>query len=214
MRQLLFGAGLDYVTDLDNRLLTRLIQVHPLEIRWDSGEEFRVRTTVYHEFLDRRFQVHPDYGIAPGAYDFSDYRLSFDTAQRRKAWFRTSLRWGGFFNGRRRDLEASVGWKPAVPLFLGAGYQRNRIFLPEGEFAANVSRVNANLLLSPRVTLYNFLQYDNLSRRLGWQSRFYWILRPGDEIILVWNSSVREPLDRFELTESTLRLKLNYVHRF
>lgn len=214
MRQLVFGAGMNYITDLDGRLLTRELVLHPLEVRWDSGDELRFRANVQHELLDHRFQVHPTYGIGPGSYGFADYRVALDTAQRRRIWLKSSLRWGEFFHGRRREAELSAGWKAAVPLFLGAGYQRNRIVLPEGEFTVNLSRLNANLLFSPQVTLYNFLQYDNLSRTLGWQSRFYWILRPGDEVIVVWNSSLREPLESLELTESTLRLKLNYVHRF
>ncbi len=72
----------------------------------------------------------------------------------------------------------------------------------------------SNILFSPDMTLYSFLQYDNLSGTMGWQSRFRWILKPGNEILVVWNSNWKEPFQRMELAESTARIKLRYNFRF
>ena len=38
---------------------------------------------------------------------------------------------------------------------------------------------------SPNITWSNLVQYDSDSRILGFQSRFRWILRPGNDLFLV-----------------------------
>jgi hypothetical protein len=101
-----------------------------------------------------------------------------------------------------------------VPFYIGIDYQRSSVSLPDGDFVAEVYRLAANILFSPDITLYNFIQYDNFSHEMGWQSRFRWIVTPGNEILLVWNSMSLDPLDRFEITQSSTRLKLKYNYRF
>ena len=101
-----------------------------------------------------------------------------------------------------------------MPFYVGMDYEQSNVSLPDGDFSAEVYRLAANVLFSPDVTLYNFIQYDNFSERMGWQSRFRWILKPGNEIIFVWNSISADPLERFEITQSSTRLKLRYNYRF
>jgi hypothetical protein len=204
----------DYITDFNNRLLTRALDFSPLTLRFDSGDELETMVTAQYELLENDFQIHPDQIIGRGSYTFDWYRVAFRSARRRNVWLGSSLRWGAFFSGRRRDVTLAAGYKVAVPLFLGAEYERNRVFLPDGRFTVNVSRLNGNVLFSPTVTLYSFVQYDNLTNSLGWQSRFYWILKPGNEIIVVWNSSWRDPFEYLQLTESATRFKVNYNYRF
>jgi len=38
---------------------------------------------------------------------------------------------------------------------------------------------------SPDLTWSNLVQYDSISRILGFQSRFRWILKPGNDLFLV-----------------------------
>ncbi|UCF35608.1 MAG: carbohydrate binding family 9 domain-containing protein [Acidobacteriota bacterium] len=214
IRQVYFGFDFDYITNLDNRLLTRQASFIPLQLRFDSGDTISTELTSQLEYLEEDFQIHPDHLIGSGQHEFHYYRAEFQTARRRNLWFSTGYRWGSFFDGRRTDSSASVGYKVAVPLYLEASYERNRVDLPDGAFTVNVSRLNANVLFSPDLTLYSFLQYDNLSKKMGWQSRFYWILKPGNEIILVWNSTWRDPLESVDLADCTLRFKINYNYRF
>ena len=214
IRQIEFGAALDYISNLDNLLQTRQIDFKPLVLRFDSGDSLNTSITSQYELLQEDFRIHPDYKSPAGGYRFNWYTTSLRSAQRRNIWASIGSRWGGFYHGRRTDYTVSAGYKVAVPLYLEAAYERNRVHLPDGSFTVNISRFNANILFSPDMTLYSFLQYDNQSRNLGWQSRFYWILKPGNEIILVWNSSWIDPLESRQLGDSTLRFKINYNFRF
>ena len=107
-----------------------------------------------------------------------------------------------------------VNWKVAVPLFVSGAITRNIINLPNGSFTANIYQLNTNILFSPNMTLYNYFQYDNGSKSAVWQSRFQWILKPGNEIILAWTSNYLNPYDQFFLDASAVRLKLKYNIRF
>jgi len=212
--QLLFGLDAGYITNLENRLLTRQFQFSPLHVRFTTGEELSFSASPQFEHLDAPFTIHPFHTIPAGDYTFTRQSISFLTAPRRRLWSSVAYRWGSFYNGERRETATAFGYKIAVPLFVGLELSRNMVSLEDGRFSTNVSRLNTNILFSPNVTLYSFLQYDNLSRNLGWQSRFRWILTPGNEILIVWNSRWLEPLERHELTESTARIKLRYNHRF
>ena len=102
-----------------------------------------------------------------------------------------------------------------VPLFVGGELIRNKVTFSEDDgFIANIYRVNLNILFSPDITLYNFVQYDSQSNKMGWQSRFQWILKPGREIFLVWNSIASDPYERFQLEEANARLKVKFTIRF
>ena len=86
--------------------------------------------------------------------------------------------------------------------------------MPDGSFTANIFQFNANILFSPDITLYNYFQYDNASRSAGLQSRFQWIVKPGNEIILAWTANFSKPESTFYMDESVVRLKLKYNIRF
>jgi len=111
-------------------------------------------------------------------------------------------------------MKLTVAYKVAVPLYIGGNYALNHVTLPEGDFNAQIYQLNLNILVSPTITLYNYFQYDNASEKMGWQSRFQWILKPGNEIILAWTSGWTRPDEVVVMNESALRLKLKYNIRF
>ena len=149
-----------------------------------------------------------------GAYKFFWQTISLHSAQRRKLWGTLDYRFGGFFNGTRNELKIKAGYKVVVPLFVGGELIRNNVELSDDGFIAYIYRVNLNILFSPDITLYNFIQYDSQSERMGWQSRFQWIMSPGREIFLVWNSIARDPYERFQMEEASARLKVKFTIRF
>ncbi|MGW8314923.1 MAG: DUF5916 domain-containing protein [Bacteroidales bacterium] len=208
------GTDLDHISDFNGKLLTREWTVTPLLLRFLSGDQFTYKLTSSYEYLEDPFEIYQDYVIPTGAYSFLWHSLSFYTAQRRAVWALLDLRLGEFYNGSRTEIKVKAGYKVAVPLFVGGEVIRNDINLAEEGFVAHIYRVNLNILFSPDITLYNFVQYDSQSNRMGWQSRFQWILQPGREIFLVWNSIASDPYDRFQMEEASARLKVKFTIRF
>lgn len=208
------GAGLDHISGFDGQLLTREWNITPLNIRFLSGDQVGWKMTSSFEYLDVPFTIYEGHTIPEGAYQAFWQTLSLHSAQRRKIWGTLDYRFGGFFNGSRNEIKFKAGYKVVVPLFVGGELVRNSVELSEDGFVSYIYRVNLNILFSPDITLYNFVQYDSQSTRMGWQSRFQWILKPGREIFLVWNSIISDPYDRFQMEEANARLKVKFTIRF
>ena len=72
-------------------------------------------------------------------------------------------------------------------------------------------------LASYRELAANNLQYDSVSRVLGWQSRFRWILTPGNDIFVVYTHNWIDPTDpsaRFRTLDRRAATKAVYTKRF
>ena len=212
--QILTGTGMDYISSFNNKLLTREWNVTPLQLRFLSGEEFMYKFTSSYEYLDKPFSIYENNIIDAGSYNFLWHSFSIKSAPRRQLWGSLAYRFGGFYGGTRNELKLAAGYKVIVPLFVGGELIRNDIQLPDGNFIAYVYRLNLNILFSPDITLYSFIQYNNQSDKMGWQSRFQWIIKPGREIFLVWNSIAKDPYERYRVEEATLRLKVKFIIRF
>ena len=70
--------------------------------------------------------------------------------------------------------------------------------------------------VSPRLSFFNLVQYDNRSRNLGWQSRARWSPQPGNDVFLVIHQGwVHEPGDRrFKAEDRKVSAKIQYSIRF
>ena len=214
LMQVLAGGGIDITSGFDGTLLTREWNSTPLHIRLLSGDVFKYRLFSSYEYLEKSFILYNVYEIPEGEHSFFWNTFSFESAKKRAAWAAVDYRKGSFYNGSRNEVKLRLGYQIAVPVFVGGELIRNDVRLEGEGFIANVYRLNLNILFSPDITLYTFVQYDSQSNRMGWQSRFQWILKPGREIFLVWNSLARDPFERYQMEEGALRLKLKYTVRF
>lgn len=212
--QALTGFTFDHIINVQNEPETTEWQFIPLKIRFISGEELSFSTGYFYENLYNDFRIYEQVVIPADAYDWWAHTLKMKTKGSRTVWSEANYRWGDFFSGKRQDIMASVNWKVAVPLFLGARFQTSQVDLPEGSFTANIYQSSINFLFSPEITLNNYIQYDNATDVLGFQSRFQWILKPGNELALVWTSRFGTPLETRVMEESIARIKLKYNIRF
>ncbi len=208
------GAGINYVTNFNQDLLTREIKLSPIGFRFKSGEECYYSVNQEYEHLTNDFYIYPGFVIPVGEYIFWYQNLQLISAGSRKLAGSATLGTGDFYNGQREDLKLTLAWKVAVPLYLGGNYSLAHVTLPEGYFNAEIYQMNLNILFSPTLTLYNYFQFDNVSQKLGWQSRFSWIIKPGNEIILAWTSGWTQPENHIVMNESALRFKVKYNIRF
>lgn len=208
------GAGFTYLTNFDQVMVTRVLNIQPLGIRFKSGEEFTYSINQQYELLTKDFNIYPGFVIPQNAYTFWYQNVQLISAGSRNLAGAASFGSGEFYNGRKQDMKLTVNYKVAVPLFIGANYSVSHVTLPEGDFTAKIYQLNMNILFSPTVTLYNYFQFDNATEKMGWQSRFSWILKPGNEVIVAWTSGWTQPAERFVMNESALRLKLKYNIRF
>jgi len=213
--QVQMGGSFNNIVNLETgKPETEEIQIKPLGVRFFSGEEISYSLINQYEYLHIDFNIFENIVIPQKGYGWWRHQIDLKTKGARNLWGEASYGFGAFYNGTREDIKLKANWKVAVPFFLGGTFFQNHVELPEGDFTANIYQVNANILFSPDITLYNFLQYDNASKKAGMQSRFQWILKPGNEIIVAWNSRFIKNDGPVFLDESALQLKLKYNIRF
>lgn len=88
--------------------------------------------------------------------------------------------------------------------------------LPQGGFIARIFSMQVGYALSPFLSTSSVVQYDNLSRSLGWQSRLRWIQRPGNDAFLVFSQGWAQDTAggfRFSSADKKLSAKLQYTMR-
>jgi hypothetical protein len=152
--------------------------------------------------------------ISSGTYHFWRHSLQLTSAKRRNIWASTRLGLGSFYSGSMKGWLVQAGYKVAVPFYIGIESDRRWVDLPDASFITQIYRLNLNFLFSPNISWYNYAQYENLSETIGWQSRFQWIIKPGKELFLTFNSPLIDPLERFTPEIYEARIKVKYPIRF
>ncbi len=73
--------------------------------------------------------------------------------------------------------------------------------------------LGADINFSPRISWANLVQFDNDSRILGVQSRFRWILKPGNDLFVVINRGWEDIDNRFRPAFDRGTVKFQYTFR-
>ncbi len=209
------GISYSLITGLEsNNLQSAHIDLRYCEVSFLSGDAAILSSQFQFESLQEEFTIFDDYVIPADEYDFWSHSVSLVSAKRRNLWASTLVSHGGFYSGSRTNWNVQLGYKIVVPVYAGIESDLNFVNLPEGSFETQIYRFNLNLLFNPNVSLYSFVQFDNQSGTMGWQSRFQWIIKPGREVFFTWNSPVMDPLERFRMESYEARVKVNYTIRF
>ncbi len=212
VRQFFFEASGDFYWDLAGRLETSRITASPLSLRTESGERIGFELVLNRDVLPYDFEVARGIILPAGPYDFTNSRLEFSTASHRPAVFDMNYNFGEFYSGHYDDMKIglTLKYKGYANLSLDVNLVRGR--LPQGRFSENVYQVKADIFLSPDLGLMNYIQYDDISRQLGWNSRLRWQISPGNVIYIVYNKSWErrwEPTSRLFPMEERGVLKIS-----
>jgi hypothetical protein len=209
------GVRYIFFSDLKNGgLETSSVSLNLFDIIFLSGDDISFSSEYQFESLKEDFNILDEYVIPAGNYNFWRHTLSLTSAKRRKFWLATKVGLGSFYSGSRQDFLIQAGYKIFVPFYLGVESDRKWVTLPDGSFITQIYRLNLNFLFSPNISWYNYAQYENQTDIIGLQSRFQWIIKPGKEIYLTFNSPLIDPLERFHAEAYEARLKVNYTIRF
>lgn len=189
VRQFFFELRFTYYWDLQGRLETRRIFTAPLNLRTESGEHVEFNIILNRDVLPYDFEMAEGVVLPRRAYDFTNFALQFSSALHRPWTFELEWRFGPFYSGQYQDIQMGFAYKfhGYATLSLNANIVRGR--LPQGNFDEHAYQLKADLFLSPDLGLMNYLQYDDVSRKLGWNLRLRWQLSPGNEIYLVYSKN-------------------------
>ena len=215
IRQFFFEFRPEIITNLDNVVENWRIFTAPLNLETESGEHVEFNYVPEFERLDAPFEINPGIIIPAGSYEWNRFAAEVSTASKRKWVVEFGWGWGGFYNGHRRLLEAGLTLKPNTHLLFAVRGERNDVSLLQGKFYTQIVSLRADCNFSPNVTWANLVQYDNESRILGFQSRFRWTLKPGNDLFLVLNRGWYRTFDGdYLMSFDRATAKLQYTFRF
>jgi len=219
IREISFDASADFFVDPEtNDALDSEIELTAIEVDLHSQDSFEFSVLPTYERLLEDFRIAPGVLLPVGnEYRFTRYRVQAETAGRRLLSVEPEVEWGDFYSGDRvrMSLRSNVRLMPGVMFQLETEW--NRVHLSEGRFYTRLYRGVSELQFTPFMAWVNNIQYDTQSAVLGWQSRYRWILGPGNDIYLVYNHNwLDDPLmaRRFRSVDSRLSSKLLYTYRF
>jgi len=211
------AADLQVVTDLRNQLLERTLDLTLLAMQLHSQDNFGVDVQPNLVRLDRPFPISPGITMPLGAeYAFTRFAVRGQTANRRMLALNGRFETGGFYSGHRKQTTLGLTIRARPGYIVSFNGEWNDIDLLEGSFVSNVFRAVADTQFTPFMALVNNVQFDTVSRVIGWQSRYRWILKPGNDLYIVYTHNwVEDPIrDRFATIDRRAASKVLYTHRF
>ena len=210
-------AGIDarQIDDAAGRLESRALVVTPFALDTQPGDSLSLDVARYTEVVRSPFLLPGGLRVPAGRHEFDRFRLYGSTAGFRPWSASWDLETGGFQNGRRFDTRVGVNWRPDSHWLVGAQYQTNAIDLPGGDFTTRVYGLTVNYAFNVRWAWLNLAQYDNVSGRLGLNSRLRWWPTPGQVGYLVVNYDWREDAEGdFKPFVAETTIKLTYTLRY
>jgi hypothetical protein len=215
IRQFSFDANPVAITDLQNRLESWSVAISPFNVQTESGEHLQWDSTPTYEHLDQPFEISAGVVIPSGSYPWMRYRTEVNSATKRMWVIDAAWSWGGFYSGTLHQLAVGATLKPSRHVAVSIQAERNAVVLPQGSFETDTVTFHADYNFTADLSWANLAQYDNESRVAGFQSRFRWILQPGNDLFLTLNRGWRRTLDdgRFEPVVDRASAKLQYTIR-
>lgn len=120
---------------------------------------------------------------------------------------------GTFYDGTLSQLAGSLAVKPSPSLSVEATVDRNVGRLPSGDFTQEVIGRRVRIGFTANLQLNSLVQYDNLTRLFGANTRLRWQFHPLGELFLVYNRNVLNLTNRWAFDSDHLTTKVQYAIR-
>ncbi len=194
VRRFSFEADLGYWYDLHGVLETRTLDAQLVRVDLQAGDIIEYHFRPLYERLPRQFEIFPGVVLpAGGEYSFLRHRFQVQSATRRPVSINATYERGEFYSGERVQATGTLSVRPHRGWLLAVGADYNQVSLAEGRFTTRVWVSDVNTQVNPFISLVNRLQFDTVTRQLGWQSRFRWIMKPGNDVFFVYTHNWIEP---------------------
>jgi hypothetical protein len=215
IRQVAFQAWIETWWNTSGQLVEHNKQLTLMDLTFQSGDSANIQITPSHHYLPVDFTISRGITLpAGGDYRFTRYSFQVQTANRRTVSMNTRAEFGTFYSGHRREFNTTLNIRPRRGVLATFTGQFNRVELAEGNFSTRLLRTVINTQFSPFVSVSNNIQFDSISRVLGWQSRFRWIVRPGNDIYFVWMNNWLDTGDTLTTLDRNAAAKIVYTMRF
>ncbi|MBI4457312.1 MAG: hypothetical protein HY644_15645 [Acidobacteria bacterium] len=207
IREFFPNARVQYITDHQNRLLTRTTELD-LQAEFHSGAIFTLTRVLNFERLDAPFPIRRRIHIDPGDYNFNDWLVDFRSNPSARLSGQVRYERGDFWDGERRELQLGLTFRPHYKFSATGRYQRDELRLKQGISTSHLFNMRVHYSFSTRMFLDTLIQYNSDLRRVSSNIRFNLIHRPLSDIFIVHN----EQRDAFQGGVADKSLTFKYTH--
>ena len=215
-RGIQLSADADINTNLRNHVVDRNISVTPMELEFHSGDSIEFQMFKQTENLDEDFEISDGVTLPAGnRYNWWRYQLGYDSAEQRMFSGRVEYSFGDFWDGQRQELSLDLNIRPRPGILIQLSSEFNDVELPGGAFTTKLYGLDARTQFNPWISLSNNVQYDTESGELGWQLRFRWIQKPGNDVFFIWTQNWQDEVgSRFAALDRRGAAKIVRTIRF
>ncbi len=201
---------IDYITDQDNLLESRIIQTGLTTDLQDTGLA-RLGLKSSFERLDEPFFIRPGQPISEGDYQFVEYIASYSSDKSRMFSGELGVQTGSFWDGDRNLYDVKFRFQANYQFRAELAWTRNDIDLPSGAFKTNLVTSRLSYSFSTDVFLNALIQYNSTLREISSNIRFNFIYKPLSDFFLVYNE---RRSSTGEVRERALIAKFTYLFDF
>lgn len=184
----------DILADPEGPLQTRTLRAG-LDVSFRPDGALSLEVNDRFDRLDRPFVVVPGRSIAAGRYAYRDGGITFVSRQTRYLSLNSGVAGGEYYDGHRFTYHGGLLFRPRYDLSLEGTYQRNRLNLRSGAFAADVSGLRIRYARSTTLTSSTFVQYNTQARTFVTNARIAWRYAPLSDVFLVFTERDNTLLD-------------------
>ena len=185
---------------------------------FEAGGNWDLNARHQAEFLDQDFEISDGVVIQPGQYSNWDWTLTVRTPTRKRLSANLNFTNGGFWSGDRSAVSLGLTFRPNPGFSFSTDVERNDVKLPEGDFTIDLTRFEAAWDVNPWASVSGNIQYDTQTEIVGLFARARWIVKPGNDLYLVYTNNWRNLGGGvFDRNLQTLSrggsVKVNYTYR-
>lgn len=189
--------------------------VEPINLTFESGDRLDIQAVPEGERLTEPFEIADGVTVPVGDYQWVRYKTEVNLASRRAVSGKLEWTTGGFYGGTLQQLQAMLLLQPSATGSLEVAVERNHADLPVGRVIQDLASARLKVNFSPDLQLNGLVQYDNVTKALGANTRARWTFSPYGDVFLVYNyNTIRHLPERswaFDLGQ--LLLKVQYAYR-
>ncbi len=149
-------------------------------------------------------------------YTYTNASFSYGSDPRKFFTFLVGGLHGGYFNGTRTNLSASLNYRfqPYGVISIDANY--NRITMPSPYTSADIYLISPrlDLTVTRNVFFTTFVQYNSQYKNMNINTRFQWRFRPVSDLFIVYTDnyfySFDQPNENFTPKNRAIVIKLTY----
>ena len=203
------------IYEIGGDLVSRNVEWEVAKVQNEIGDEISGGYKYMREVLYEPYEIVPDTIIPVGDYDFSSGVIKIGSAYQRMISVRGEFEKGQFYDGTRTRIKGELRIRPSSRIKLSATFGFNNAHTPYGDFKTQLYSLGGDIAFNADWSWITRVQYDNVSKNGGLNSRLRYNPEPGQNLYLVLNHGFFVDEDGRRRSEvNNMIAKLGYTFRF